>query len=189
HESQHSSGNQISSGNLIMKREEKQEIVKALAEQIKSYGNFYITDTADLSVAKINGIRRKCFDRGIAMQVVKNTLIQKALVEAGVDSEELLGVLKGSSTMLFSETGNAPAKSIKELRKEGHKPVVKGGYLDGSVPVGDHLVDALRQRKSQTALMCVIMGLLQSPAKYVVCSLQAGGNSFAGVVKTLRVRV
>lgn len=171
-----------------MKREEKQEIVKALAEQIKSYGNFYITDTADLSVAKINGIRRKCFDKGIAMQVVKNTLIQKALVEAGVDSEELLGVLKGSSTMLFSETGNAPAKLIKELRKEGDKPVLKGAYIDASVFVGDNQVDALSQLKSKNELIGDIIGLLQSPAKNVVSALQSGGNTLAGLVKTLQER-
>lgn len=171
-----------------MKREEKQEIVKALAEQIKSYGNFYITDTADLSVAKINGIRRKCFDKGIAMQVVKNTLIQKALVEAGVDSEELLGVLKGSSTMLFSETGNAPAKLIKELRKEGDKPVLKGAYIDASVFIGDNQVDALSKLKSKNELIGDIIGLLQSPAKNVVSALQSGGGTLAGLVKTLQER-
>lgn len=171
-----------------MKREEKQEIVKALAEQIKSYGNFYITDTADLTVAKINGIRRKCFDKGIAIQVVKNTLIQKALVEAGVDSEELLGVLKGSSTMLFSETGNAPAKLIKELRKEGDKPVLKGAYIDAAVFIGDSQVDALSQLKSKNELIGDIIGLLQSPAKNVVSALQSGSNTLAGLVKTLQER-
>ena len=171
-----------------MKREEKQEIVNALTEQIKSYGNFYITDTADLSVAKINGIRRKCFDKGIAIQVVKNTLIQKALVEAGVDSEELFGVLKGSSTLLFSETGNAPAKLIKELRKEGDKPVLKGAYIDASVFIGDSQVDTLSKLKSKNELIGDIIGLLQSPAQNVVSALQSGGNTLAGLVKTLQER-
>ncbi|WP_262247551.1 50S ribosomal protein L10 [Parapedobacter soli] len=171
-----------------MKREEKQEIVSALAEQIKSYGNFYITDTADLTVAKINGIRRKCFDKGIAMQVVKNTLIHKALVEAGVDSEELVGILKGSSTMLFSEVGNAPAKLIKELRKEGDKPVLKGAYIDAAVFIGDNQVDTLSKLKSKHELIGDIIGLLQSPAKNVVSALQSGGNTLAGLVKTLQER-
>ncbi|MFC7525161.1 50S ribosomal protein L10 [Parapedobacter sp. GCM10030251] len=171
-----------------MKREEKQEIVKALAEQIKSYGNFYITDTADLTVAKINGIRRKCFDSGIAIQVVKNTLIRKALEEAGVDSQELLGVLKGSSTMLFSETGNAPAKLIKELRKDSDKPVLKGAYIDTAVFIGDSQVDALSKLKSKNELIGDIIGLLQSPAKNVVSALQSGGNTLAGLVKTLQER-
>ena len=171
-----------------MKREEKQEIVQALTEQIKSYGDFYITDTADLTVAKVNGIRRKCNDRGITMQVVKNTLIKKALEAAGVDSEELLGVLKGSSTMLFSETGNAPAKLIKELRKEGDKPVLKGAYIDAAVFIGDNQVDALSKLKSKNELIGDIIGLLQSPAKNVISGLQSGGNTLAGLVKTLQER-
>ena len=62
-----------------MKREEKHEVVSALAERMKESGNFYITDTSSLSVAKINNIRRKCFENQIGMQVVKNTLMRKAL--------------------------------------------------------------------------------------------------------------
>src|SRR5690606_17553964 len=86
-----------------MRKEEKQAIVQALAEQIKSYGNFYITDTADLTVEKVNNIRRKGYEQGIAIQVAKNSLIEKALEEAGIDSEELRSVLKGASTLMFSE--------------------------------------------------------------------------------------
>jgi len=171
-----------------MKKEEKQELVQALAERIKSYGNFYITDTADLTVAAVNNIRRKCFAQGITMQVVKNTLIKKALVEAGVDSEELVGVLKGASTLLFSEVGNAPAKLIKELRKEGDKPVLKGAYIDAAVFIGDNQVDALSKLKSKDELIGEIIGLLQSPAKNVVSALKSGGSTIAGLVKTLQER-
>lgn len=171
-----------------MRREEKQEIVKALAEQIKSYGNFYITDTADLTVEKVNGIRRKCYDKGIAIQVVKNTLIKKALIEVGVDSEEIFDVLKGASTLMLSETGSAPAKLIKELRKGSDKPVLKGAYIDASVFIGDDQIDALSKLKSKDELIGEIIGLLQSPAKNVISGLQSGGNTIAGLVKTLQER-
>jgi len=171
-----------------MRKEEKQEIVQALTDQIKSFGNFYITDTADLTVAKVNSIRRKCFERGITIQVAKNTLIAKALEAAGVDSEELLGVLKGASTILFSESGNAPAKLIKELRKEGDKPLLKGAYIDTAVFVGDNQLDSLVALKSKNELIGDIVGLLQSPAKNVISALQSGGNTIAGLVKTLQER-
>ncbi|MCL4637377.1 MULTISPECIES: 50S ribosomal protein L10 [Olivibacter] len=171
-----------------MRKEEKQEIVQALTDQIKSYGNFYITDTADLTVAKVNNIRRKCFERGIKIQVAKNSLIVKALEAAGVDSEELKGVLKGASTILFSETGNAPAKLIKELRKEGDKPILKGAYIDASVFVGDAQLDSLVALKSKEELIGDIIGLLQSPAKNVVSALKSGGSTIAGLVKTLQER-
>ena len=169
-----------------MRKEEKQEIVEALADQIKNYGNFYITDTADLTVEKVTSIRRKCFEKGIVMQVVKNTLILKAMEAAGVDSEELKGTLKGSSTLLFSEIGNAPAKLIKERRKSGDKPVLKGAYIDSSVFIGDEQVNSLASLKSKEELIGEIIGLLQSPAKNVVSAIQSGGSTLAGIVKTLQ---
>jgi large subunit ribosomal protein L10 len=170
-----------------MRKEEKQEIVQALTEQIREYGNFYITDTSNLTVAKINGIRRKFFDNGISLQVAKNTLIRKAIEAAGVDAPELLDALKGSSTILFSEVANAPAKLIKELRRTGDKPVIKGAYIDTAVFVGDQ-VDALAALKSREELIGEVIGLLQSPAKNVISGLQSGGNKLAGIVKTLQER-
>ncbi|MFD2968229.1 50S ribosomal protein L10 [Sphingobacterium bambusae] len=171
-----------------MRKEEKQEIVQALAEQIKSYGNFYITDTADLTVDKVNNIRRKCFDQGIIIQVAKNSLIEKALLEAGIDSEELRSVLKGASTLMFSETGNAPAKLIKELRKTGEKPVLKAAYIQETAFVGDDQLNALVTLKSKDELVADIIAALQSPAKNVISALQSGGNTIAGLVKALEER-
>jgi len=76
-----------------MNKEEKYELVEALTEQIKEYGNFYITDTADLSVAKVNDIRRKCFDANITMKVAKNSLIKKALEAAEGDFAPMFDTL------------------------------------------------------------------------------------------------
>ena len=171
-----------------MRKEEKQEIVQALAEQIKSYGNFYITDTADLSVEKINGIRRKCFEQDIIIQVAKNSLIEKALIEAGIDSEELKSVLKGASTMMFSENANAPAKLIKQLRKEGDKPVLKAAYIQETTFVGDDQLNALVSLKSKDELVADIIAALQSPAKNVISALQSGGNTVSGLLKALEDR-
>lgn len=171
-----------------MRKELKHEIVQALAEQIKSYGSFYITDTADLTVDKVNNIRRKCFEQNIEIQVVKNTLIKKALLEAGVDSEEIFGVLKGASTLLFAETNNAPAKLIKQLRKEGEKPVLKAAYIQETAFIGDNQLDALVNLKSKEELIADVIALLQSPAKNVISALQSGGNTISGLVKALEER-
>ncbi|MRX45815.1 50S ribosomal protein L10 [Pedobacter puniceum] len=171
-----------------MRKEEKHEVVSALAEQMKEYGNFYITDTSDLTVAKINNIRRKCFENEIGIQVVKNTLIRKALEQLDGDVAPLFNVLKGSSSVMFSTTGNAPAKLIKALRKEGDKPVLKAAYIDSTAFIGDNQLDALVNLKSREELIGDIIGLLQSPAKNVVSALQSGGNKLAGIVKTLQER-
>lgn len=171
-----------------MKKEEKHEVVLALTETIAEYGNFYITDTANLSVAKVNDIRRKCFENDIKMQVAKNKLIRKAMEASAGDFSEMFDVLKGSSSILFSKSANAPAKLIKQLRKSGDKPVLKAAYIDSAIFIGDNQLDALVNLKSKEQLVADIIALLQSPAKNVISGLQSGGNKLAGIVKTLQER-
>jgi len=171
-----------------MNKEEKHDLVLALTEQMKEYGNFYITDTSDLTVAKINNIRRQCFESNITMKVAKNSLIKKAMEAAGGDYTPIYDVLKGSSSILFSKSATAPAVLIKALRKKGDKPILKAAYIDSAIFVGDNQIDTLTKLKSKEQLVGEIIGLLQSPAKNVISALQSGGNILAGVVKTLQER-
>ena len=171
-----------------MNKEEKYDLVLALTEQMNEYGNFYITDTSDLTVAKINNIRRQCFENDITMQVAKNSLIKKAMEAAEGDYTPIYDVLKGSSSILFSKSATAPAKLIKQLRKKGDKPVLKAAYIDSAIFIGDNQIDTLIKLKSKEQLIGEVIGLLQSPAKNVVSALQSGGSIIAGVVKTLQER-
>ncbi|MGI4021483.1 MAG: 50S ribosomal protein L10 [Janthinobacterium lividum] len=171
-----------------MKKEQKYQVVDALTEQIKEYGNFYVTDTSNLTVAKINAIRRKCFENDIKIQVAKNSLIKKAVEAIGGDFTPMYDSLKGSSSIMFSKSTTAPAKLIKELRKTGDKPLLKVAYIDSSFFIGDNQLEALVNLKSKEQLVGEILGLLQSPAKNVVSALQSGGNILAGLVKTLQER-
>ncbi|MGZ3750283.1 MAG: 50S ribosomal protein L10 [Mucilaginibacter sp.] len=171
-----------------MNKDEKHELVLALTEQIKEYGNFYITDTSNLTVAKVNDIRRKCFESNITMQVAKNTLIRKAMEASAGDFSPIFEALKGSSSILFSKSATAPAKLIKQLRRTGEKPILKAAYIDAAIFVGDNQLDTLINLKSKEQLIGEIIGLLQSPAKNVISGLQSGGNKLAGIVKTLQER-
>ena len=171
-----------------MNKEEKYDLVLALTEQMKEFGNFYITDTSNLTVAKVNDIRRQCFENEITMQVTKNSLIKKAMDNIEGDFAPLYDVLKGSSSILFSKSATAPAKLIKQLRKKGEKPILKAAYIDSSIFIGDNQLDTLINLKSKEQLVGEIIGLLQSPAKNVISALQSGGNILAGVVKTLQER-
>lgn len=171
-----------------MKREEKNTIIESIVQQIESKKHFYITDIANLNAEDTSKLRRKCFENKIELVVVKNTLLKKALERMEGNYEELYGVLNNSTSLMLSETGNAPAKLIKDFRSNNSKPVLKAAYVEECVYIGDDQLDSLISLKSRDELIGDIIGLLQSPAKNVVSALQSGKGTLAGLVKTLSER-
>jgi large subunit ribosomal protein L10 len=168
-----------------MRREEKNAIIDSLAERLKEYSHFYLTDTAQLNAADTSDLRRKCFEYDIKLVVVKNTLLKRALEKSNGNFEELYPVLKGTTSIMFANAGNGPAKLIKEFRRRHDKPVLKGAYVQESIYVGDNMLDALVSVKTKKELIGDIILLLQSPAKNVISALQSGGDKIHGVLETL----
>lgn len=170
-----------------MTKTEKQATIDTLAQKFSDSNFFYFTDASGLTVEKINKLRRTCFEKGINLQVAKNTLIKKALVAGGKFSEDLDPVLHGPTAIMFTETGNLPAKVIKQFRSEGNtKPLLKAAYIDSAVYVGENQLEALINVKSREELIGDIVGLLQSPANNVISALKSSGGKLAGIVKTLQ---
>jgi len=171
-----------------MTREEKNQIIDSLVGDLTKYGNFYITDISALTVEKTNQLRRACFNKNIKLSVAKNTLIRKALDKLEGDYSEMHSALKGTSAIMYCETGNVPAKVIKDFRKTSDKPVLKGAWIDSAVFLGDNQLEALASLKSKNELIADIIALLQSPAKNVISGLQGGGHKLSGILKTLESR-
>jgi large subunit ribosomal protein L10 len=169
----------------LMKKEDKLQVIESVTEKLKNSEVFYLTDTSDLDSETISKLRRLCFKRNVTMHVVKNSLLRKAMENSEKNFEKLYDVLKGSTSLLISDTGNVPAKLIKEFRKTAPKPILKGAYIQESIYVGDNQLDILEALKSKEELIGDIIGLLQSPAKNVISALKSGGYTIAGVLKTL----
>ena len=169
-----------------MNREEKSQYIEDLSAKLAESGVFYLADTAELTVEKVNLLRRKCFANNVELKVVKNSLLKLALERIeDKDFSELYGVLSGGTSIMFAEVGNAPAKLIKDFRKKEDKPILKAAYIEESIYVGDDQLEALVAIKSKEELIGDIIGLLQSPAKNVISALKSGGSSIAGLLKTL----
>ena len=101
---------------------------------------------------------------------------------------DLPSVLKGNTSVMYAEVGNAPAKLIKDFRKKSEKLLLKGAYIEEAVFIGDDQLEALSSIKSKEELIGDIIALLQSPAKNVISALKSGGGKIAGIVKTLSER-
>tara|TARA_R110001583_G_scaffold15052_3_gene62370 strand:- start:463 stop:978 length:516 start_codon:yes stop_codon:yes gene_type:complete len=168
-----------------MTREEKSQVIEVLTTQLTEGNIIYLADISGLNALDTSNLRRACFKANVKLAVVKNTLLEKAMEKSDKDFGELPETLKGNTSLMFSEVGNAPAKVIKEFRKKSNKPVLKGAYVEQAIYVGDDQLDALVNIKSKEELIGDIITLLQSPAKNVVSALQSGGNKLSGILKTL----
>lgn len=171
-----------------MTREEKSQVIEELTAQLADNTNIYLTDISGLDAATTSNLRRACFKANIKLAVVKNTLLEKAMEASDREFGDLPTTLKGNTSVMYSETGNGPAKVIKEFRKKSEKPLLKGAFIEESVYIGDDLLDVLVDIKSREELIGEIVGLLQSPAKNVISALKSSGGTIAGIVKTLSER-
>lgn len=172
-----------------MTKEEKLVVIDNLAAQLEEYPHFYLTDIATLNAEQTATLRRKCYESKVKLVMVKNTLLGKALEKVEKADADLVKVLEGSTSVMFTEVAKAPAQLIREFRKKSDKPVLKAAFVEGSVYVGDNHLEALCNIKSKEELIGDIVLLLQSPAKNVISALQGNaGQKIAGLVKTLETR-
>ncbi|MEZ4793379.1 MAG: 50S ribosomal protein L10 [Gelidibacter sp.] len=168
-----------------MTREEKSQVIEELTAQLADNAHIYLTDISGLDAGNTSELRRACFKANIKLAVVKNTLLEKAMEASDKDFGDLPKTLKGNTSVMYSETGNAPAKVIKAFRKKSDKPLLKGAFIEEAIYIGDEQLDALVDIKSREELLGDIVALLQSPAKNVISALKSSGGKLAGIVKTL----
>ena len=168
-----------------MTREEKSLVIEELTAQLSENQNIYLADISGLTAGATSDLRRACFKANVRLAVVKNTLLEKAMEASEKEFGELPTVLKGNTSVMYSETGNAPAKVIKAFRKKSERPLLKGAFIEEAIYVGDDQLDMLVDIKSKEELIGEIITLLQSPAKNVISALQSGGGKLSGILKTL----
>ena len=161
-----------------MTREEKSIAIEDLTAQLAGTNIVYVSDISGLNAETTSNLRRACFKAGIKLEVVKNTLLAKAMEASANDYGDLPSVLTGNSAIFIADVANAPGKIIKDFRKKSDKPVLKGAYINAEIYIGDDQLDALATIKSKEELIGEIIGLLQSPAQRVISALQ---NQFANI--------
>jgi len=154
-----------------MTREEKSIAIENLTAQLASSNIVYLADISGLDAELTSSLRRACFKAGIKLEVVKNTLLAKAMEASDNDYGDLPDTLTGNTSIFLADVANAPAKIMKEFRRKADKPLLKGAYINSEVYIGDNLLDSLATLKSKEEVIGEIIGLLQSPAQRVISAL------------------
>jgi len=170
-----------------MRKEDKKALIDSMSVQLAETSNLYLTDVSGMNAEDTSDLRRLCYKYNITMRVVKNTLLRKAMDAADRDFGELYDVLKENTAVMFTETGNAPAKLIQEFRKKkkSESPVLKAAYIEEMSYIGNEQLDFLVAIKSREELIADVIALLQSPVKNVLGALQSGGQKLSGILETL----
>lgn len=168
-----------------MRKEEKVQVIEMLTAELTNNATIYLADISGMDASTTSQLRRACFKADVKLSVVKNTLLKKAMEASDKDFGDLPTVLKGNTSVMYSETGNIPAKVIKAFRKKSDRPLFKGAFIEEAIYIGDDQLDTLVQIKSKEELIGDIITLLQSPAKNVISALKSSGGKLAGIIKTL----
>ena len=171
-----------------MKRSDKFQVIEQLTKEINSYSHYYLADISDLNAKVTSDLRRLCNKREVKLVVVKNTILRKALEQSDKNAQELYSILTNNTSVMFSNSGNVPAKLIKEFSKKNKKPVLKGAYVEQCTYIGADQLEALINIKSKEELIGGIIASLQAPMGNVISALQSGGQTIVGVLKTLEER-
>ena len=170
-----------------MKKELKNQIIETISAELNNYPDFYITDISGLNASQTSELRRECFNQGVKLTVVKNTLFNHVI--SASDNEELKSLtstLVGNTAIMYTNVPSAPGKLIKKLQKTGFsKPIVKGAFVQGCAYIGEDKLDQLAAIKTKEELIADIIGLLQSPIRNVVSGLQ---NAVEGKADDEKVR-
>ena len=155
-----------------MTREEKATVIKDLTTQLADSTTIYLADISGLDAGTTSELRRACFKANIKLAVVKNTLLSKAMDASDKDFGELPEVLKGNTSLMFSEVANAPAKLIKNFRKKSKKPLLKGAFVQEAIYIGDENLDALVSIKSKEEMIGEVIGLFDLEPEVVLKEIE-----------------
>lgn len=169
-----------------MRKEDKAILIENIKDVLAQYSSVYLTSTTELNAEKTTELRRAAYKADVKVLVVKNTLLKKAMEQSDVDYSGLFPALVGNTTLMLSNTGNAPAKLIKGFRKKKEtQPALKAAFVEETVYMGEENLETLTAIKSKNELIADVIALLQSPAKNVVSALQSGGSKLHGILETL----
>ena len=168
-----------------MKKEDKSLLIDQFIETLNEYPHFYLVDVTGMDSATTSALRRECFKNDIKLQVVKNTLFEKALERRDEDYSALSVCLKGNTGVMFCATANAPAKLIKKFAKDNaDMPALKGAYAEESTYVGAENLEALCAIKSKNELIAEVISTLEGPINSVLSQID-GGTTIHGLLDAI----
>jgi len=151
--------------------EKKKAIVGEITEKLEKAAAVVVVDYRGLTVAQVTDLRKQLRDSNIEMHVLKNTMLRRAAVAAGLEGMD--DIFKGPTAVAFSnEEVVAPAKIIADFAKTAEALEIKGGVVEGKVADAD-AINALAKLPSREGLLSMLLSVLQAPVRNTALAVKA----------------
>lgn len=158
-----------------MNRAQKSEMVDRLREALDGVPSLILADFQGLDVEKVTELRRQFRKAEVRYEVVKNTLVKRAV--AGTSMSVIEPLLHGNTAIAYhGEDPTAPARIIAEFVKTNEKLVIKGGWLSGEL-LDENGVKALAALPGKDELRARLLSVFNGvPTQFVrvLCAAQSG---------------
>lgn len=153
----------------------KQEEVSLIADELRGATSVVVIDYLGLTVEEVTDLRKQLRDNGTQMKVVKNTILRRAAIEAGI--EGLGETFAGPSAIVYSaDEVVAPAKIVAEFAEKASKLSIKGGLIEGKVASVDD-INALAKLPDREGLLSMLLSVLQAPVRNTALAIKAVAES------------
>jgi len=162
---------------------QKEVIVKDLVEKLKSSKAVVFSDYKGLNVKDMTTLRRDLRAEGVDLKVLKKTLMQIALKDAGIEMD--VKKLEGQIAIAVSSRDEvAAAKIIAKLAKVNENLKIAGGIL-GTKELSAEEVNALAKLPSKEELLAKLVGTLNAPVSGFVNVLAGNMRGLVTVLKAV----
>jgi large subunit ribosomal protein L10 len=155
-----------------MNKEQKAERVAQIAEAIRGSEAVFAVDYRGISVPQAAELRTKLIEAGARFSVVKNTLTERAVDDAGADT--LKEYLEGPTAFTFvpAEGGDIAmaAKALSQFRRANEVLEFKGGIMNGE-PLSIEQIESIARLPALDVLHGQVVGVLASPLTGLVRGL------------------
>jgi large subunit ribosomal protein L10 len=141
--------------------EQKKQVVADLTKSLKEACTGVIVNYKGITVAEDTKLRKDLREAGDDYKVVKNTLLSRALKDAGI--EGLDSVLEGTTAIAFSKDNYVSGAQILAKFADTNKNFeIKAGFVDGGV-IDSEGVKNLAKLPSKEVLVAQVLGGLNAP--------------------------
>jgi len=141
-----------------MARADKVEAVEEIADRFRGSSASVVTEYRGLTMAQLTTLRRS-LGAGTTYRIAKNTLVQRAAADAGVEGLEQLLVGPTAIAFITGEPVDA-AKALREFAKSNQGLVIKGGFMDGRALTVTE-VNQLADLESREVLLAKLAGAMK----------------------------